>query len=60
MKKLTLKRKTEIANAIIENSDFAVGLKQYRTIVRKMLLEAIDKALVEATDGTGNVLRATT
>ena len=45
MKKITLKRKTEIANAIIANSNFADALVKYRPAVRKMLLEAIDAAL---------------
>jgi hypothetical protein len=50
MKSLTKKHKTEIANAIIANSNFADALVKYRPIVRKMLLECIDKALAEVTD----------
>jgi hypothetical protein len=57
MKRLTKKRKTEIANAIIANSNFADALMKYRPAVRKMLLAAIDKALAEAADDTGNERR---
>lgn len=51
MKSLTKKRKLEIANAIIANSEFSYPSHKHNVrVVREMLLEAMDKALAEAAD----------
>ena len=48
MRELTKKRKTEIVNAIIEQTEFADAFKRHQGAIRKMMLEAIDVALAEA------------
>jgi hypothetical protein len=50
MKALTKKRKMEIIDAIIEDTEFADAFKRHRVAIRKMMLEAIDAALTEADD----------
>lgn len=48
MKTLTKKRKIEIANAILEDTEFSDAFKRHRAAIRELIIKAIDAALLEA------------
>jgi hypothetical protein len=50
VKQLTKKRKIEIADALINETEFADAFKRHRAAIRELIVKAIEIALSEADD----------